>query len=187
MASTDASINDPYGTNAATYGGIVDSYANKYGIPTDIFRQVIGGSSGFDPTYNSSTGKGIANINVGSGVSGVNPFDIGQSLDIAAQYVSSAYNSTGSWGAAADEYLGANGANSVPSTTPSASDTAISNAATDTGTSADTPGSKNILSLTIDDIIAELKLSAYSASLFIIGILLIVATIWHVVSTNGAK
>lgn len=82
--------------NESTYGPIADSYAQKYGIPLDVFRNVIRSASGFDPNYSSGDGSGgIGNLDVKSikdpqsNVSG--------SLDYVGNLMSSLYKSTGSW------------------------------------------------------------------------------------------
>jgi hypothetical protein len=82
------------------YGPIVDSYAQKYNIPTDIFRSAIKERSGFDPQQTSATGRGIANLDFKGAE------DIGTSLDFVGKYLDGVYKQTGDWDSALGDFLG---------------------------------------------------------------------------------
>lgn len=96
--------------NEAAYGSIADSYANKYGIPADMFRDVIRNTSDFDPMYSGKKGDGIAGLINKTGSEKINPYNVGQSLDFAAQYIATIYAETKDWAVATQTYESGNDA-----------------------------------------------------------------------------
>ena len=168
-----------------TYGPIADSYAAKYGVPVDTFRQYIGSLSGFDPLYSGTKGNGIAaTVNNSSNLL-VNSFDPAQSLDFAAQKIAADYKDTGSW---TDAFklngfvtstdtndLGSVDAMGNPTGVTNGDNTAVQNAAKDNAGG-------------VDGILGSVKTFltkyAYSGIILVSGLLLILATL-YVVVTRG--
>jgi hypothetical protein len=91
--------------------------ADAYGVPENIFTQLIGSESGFNPNpgpggspyafANPSYGGGIAQFIPSTAASmGINRLDPTSSLYGAAQYLSQLYQKTGSWLSAVTSYKG---------------------------------------------------------------------------------
>lgn len=161
--------------NEAAYGGIADSYAQKYGIPTEYFRSAIRSVSNFDPMYSGKNGDGIAGL---SGKSGelVNVYNVGDSLDYAAQYIKGVYNETKDWDVAAENFAtGYSTADAVAKAngkTPQSAEQAE--------TEAERSG-KAFWQYSSDDWKALIAKSAWSVLFVLIGIVLIVASVYVVV------
>lgn len=167
--------------NENMYGGLADSYASRYGIPADIFRDTLNKASGFDPKYSSVTGKGISGLNID--VKGVDSGNVGSSLDFAARILAGSYKTSGSWSKAVSEYLG-NNQSTMPNTdamgNPTGQDEPIPN---DTG-------SKGVLNYgtgVFGNIMAWFSSNAYNFLFGLIGVVIIVATLWTVVKNSGSK
>lgn len=156
--------------NEYAYGPAVDTYAQKYGIPTDVFRGLIGGISGFDPSYkgNNGNGRGIA----GLGFSGTNPDmpnpdDVSSSLDFAGNMLSSLYKSSGSWDAATKMF-----------TTGTPEETAAAQKAAD----ADPNSLGNKIS---DKITGYFKTTWTSLLIIAVGVILILGSTWIVINSGN--
>ncbi len=101
--------------------GQANAAAAQYGVPQQLFTDVIGAESGFNPNaYNPSSGAtGIAQFlpstaaNAGYGVAPFDPTDAGSSLNAAAQYLAGLYQRFGSWTGALNAYSG-NSAGGAP-------------------------------------------------------------------------
>lgn len=108
------------------YGPIADSYAQKYGIPTDMFRQAIQGRSGFDPNYSGPNGQGIAGLSFTQPGS-INPMDPGASMDKAAQIMSAMYKGGGGgdWQTTVDTFLGNDAGTQTQAQSPNAPDNSM--------------------------------------------------------------
>lgn len=78
---------------------MADEAANKYGIPTDLFRKVIQQESGWNPGAVSSKGAiGLGQIMPGTASDlKIDPRDPAQNLDGAARYLSQQYQQFGTW------------------------------------------------------------------------------------------
>lgn len=152
--------------NELVHGYTVDSYAQKYGIPTDVFRNVIQTASNFDPNYvNSETGaRGIAALNF-SKDSNINPDDIGSSLDFIGNALKSLYSSTGSWSAAQNIL-----------TTPDPGQVDAVKAA-----AADDPNSWS------NKIANFFKSAGYSILISAVGVLLILGSVWVILNSSENK
>lgn len=87
-----------------TYGPIADSYAIKYGVPPEAFRDVIRKASGFDPDTAGIKSGGIANLD--SRVVGFDASQVAPSLDYAAREMARIYNQTAKGAKKAVEFLG---------------------------------------------------------------------------------
>lgn len=94
--------------NETLYGPVADAAANKYGVPTSLFRSLISSESSFDPyAYNKSGASGIAQFMPGTASDlGIDPFNPYQSLDASAKYLSQLKSSTGNWPDAISRYKG---------------------------------------------------------------------------------
>lgn len=123
------------------------SYAQTYGVPSQLFTDVIQQESGFDPNaYNPASGAtGIAQFlpstaaNPGYGIAPVDPSNPQSSLSGAAQYLSALYNKLGSWTGALSAYSGSSSGTPYPGNSAIASDlSALSG--TSTGTATPTSG-----------------------------------------------
>lgn len=175
--------------NEMAYGPIADSYANKYGIPTDVFRSFINERSGFDPFYTGTKGDGIAAVVNNSNNSAINVFDTGQQLDFAAQDLSKRYKDTNSWGTATKT---ANNGNAVPgimdgSDTPGydmmGNPTGVSQEDTETNKPTGEPSDQGML-VNIKNFLVKY---AYSGIIFAVGLLLILATAYIVVIRGSGE
>lgn len=173
--------------NEFAYGGVVDSYAAKYQIPSTVFRDIVRNVSGFDPTSQTPNGSGIANINV-KGFDSVN--DVGASLDFMAKALTGIYNDVGDWSKVAAQYPGykdktpepemqydamgnATGATSAPD---------YSNNSTEKSSAG-----KYIWQYTADDFKALFSKYAYGSMIAIVGTILIIGSVWVLVKTSGEK
>lgn len=160
-------------TNLATYGPMADMYATQYGIPTDVFRSAISAVSNFDPNYVSDSGvTGLSGLNINVG--GKDGSDPSTALSTAAQVISSNYSTqgTGDWADAVSSYF--DDANtSVPSSGASTSTANSSPSSTQ-----QTTDGKYIWQYTSDDFKNIFDQYAYGALVSIVGILLIVGSIW---------
>lgn len=146
------------------YVGYANSQALAYGVPPQLFHDLIQAESGFDPNVpNSSAGAvGIAQIlpstaaNPGFGVSPVNPTNPFSSLTFAAQYLKALYDKFGNWTQATLGYqTGPGNAAQNPGNTPypgngaiqsdlqylSGNPNAVPSGTTDTGTTNNSPDS----------------------------------------------
>lgn len=173
----------PSNFNEVAYGGIADSYANKYGIPTNVFRDVIRMSSNFDPFYTGTKGDGIAAIKLDSSNQNINPFDIGQSMDIVGKYMVDAYQSSKSWESAAGTFLygesAPQGNNATPDNVMPKDGSAIPEA--------DKASSKSLWQYSADDWKALWIRSAWTILFTLIGILIIAASLYVLVTKGGDK
>lgn len=97
---------------------LADGYAMQYGVPSDLFRSVIGAESSWNPyAYNLASGAaGLAQVlpstaaDPGYGVAPVtNPYDPRQALRFAASYLAALRQRFGSWTAALQRYSGSSG------------------------------------------------------------------------------
>jgi hypothetical protein len=94
--------------------GIAQSDAAAYGVPSGLFSDIIQAESGFNPNaYNPASGaSGIAQFlpstaaNPGYGVAPFNPFNPGDALSSAAQYLAALRARLGSWTGAVQAYSG---------------------------------------------------------------------------------
>jgi hypothetical protein len=104
-------------SNSPYYSAAI-SAADQYGVPENIFVQLIGSESSFNPNPgpngspyafgNPAYGGGIAQFIPSTAQSmGVNRLDPVSSLNGAASYLSSLFNRFGSWTAAVLSYKGA--------------------------------------------------------------------------------
>lgn len=164
--------------NESAYGNIADSYATKYGVPTDVFRNAIRSKTNFDPTFSGSVGKGIAGLNVDPNAASINAFDVGQSLDIAARYLASIYQETKSWESASDAFITGN---EKPQTGGASGDWL--NVPQDAATAA--ADSKSIWRWTLGDFKAWFKAYTWAALFFTIGVLVILASIYVLIVKGG--
>lgn len=173
-----ADISSPANTGAApvssfeqAYGPIADSYAQQYGIPTDIFRNVIRDVSGFNPQNVSGTGQGIANLNTTPAT--VDPMNPGASLDFVAKYIASANKIYSDWNKAAQSFTDPN-MDPLTRNDGSAQDTKPADAAP-----ADNTWSGKIA--------AFFKQSAYTLLIVMIGLILIAGSVWILVQSSGKE
>lgn len=160
--------------NESTYGGVVDSYAAKYGIPLDVFRGVIRNTSNFDPNFKSSTGSGIAGLTNNSKFK-INTSDIGTSLDIAGQYLRNSHQGQGDWEKAAQSFLTGNESETL------ASNEEKLNEQKEPASSDD----KAFWRYSMDDWKSFFSRSAWAIIFFITGVLLILASLYVVISKSG--
>lgn len=93
-----------YNANVALYGPTADKYANKYGIPTDVFRTLITDVSGFNPYNVNKDGTGGFGGFANNSSKIFNIFDPEQSLDVMGQTLSQLYSDYGDWNKAASFY-----------------------------------------------------------------------------------
>lgn len=104
-----------------TYSPVAAAAASQYGVPQQLFFDVISAESGWNPNaYNYKSGAtGIAQFlpstaaNAGYGISSFDPWNPTASIYSAAQYLSALYNRTGSWTGALNSYSG-NSAGGLP-------------------------------------------------------------------------
>lgn len=165
----------PVNFNETTYGPIADSYASKYGIPTDIFRDAIRRTSNFDPMARG----GIAGITNSSNNTKVKSFDIGQSFDFAAQYMSQVKADGNEWSSVADNYVSG-------SSVQSKDDKTLAQNEADQNAAPAVEGDKAFWRYSSDDWKAFFTRSAWGVLFFILGVLLIGATLYTVVTKGGA-
>lgn len=100
--------------------GQAAGYANQYGVPTQLFQDVITAESGFNPNaYNPASGAtGIAQFlpstaaNAGYGIAPFDPTNASASLSGAAQYLAALKQRFGSWTGALNAYSGNTGGGS---------------------------------------------------------------------------
>lgn len=88
---------------------IGQQYANQYGVPWDVYYQLIQGESGWNPNVgcNSSGACGIAQFIPSTARQyGVDVNDPNSSLRGAAQYLAALYAKDGSWVQALEDYSG---------------------------------------------------------------------------------
>jgi hypothetical protein len=160
--------------NESTYGGVADSYANRYGIPTNVFRDAIRNVSNFDPSFSSKDGNGIARLNVvGDSKWLPNPSDVGSSLDFAARLIASDYKSSGSWDKAVSSFMG------LPEPVGTGGEIfgdPINKSANPKYV--EKPGM-------FSDITTFLRDSAWTITFVIVGATLIIGSIWILVKTSG--
>lgn len=152
--------------NEYAYGPIADSYAQKYGIPSDVFRNLIRGISGFDPNFkgNNGDGRGIASLGFsGNNPNMPNPNDVGSSLDFAANMLSSLYKSSGSWDVASKLFT-----TGTPEETKAAQDVPDPNSWT-------------------AKIGAWFKSAGWTMLISAVGILLILGSVWVIVNSSENK
>jgi hypothetical protein len=166
--------------NEMTYGSIADSYATKYNIPTNVFRSFINQQSGFDPLYNGATGQGIGGLINNSKNPAINMFDPAQQLDIAAQGLSSAYKDIGDWTKAIESF--------APTPDQSMVD-AMGNPTGATQSSDATNGDYKSAGISgmLDTIKNYFDKYAYSLLMFIVGVVMILATVYMVVRESSEK
>ena len=86
----------------ATVGQMQDyasQVANQYGIPNNIFQNVVSTESSWNPNAVSSKGAiGLGQLMPGTAANlGVNPYDWQQNLQGTGQYLSQLYNKFGNW------------------------------------------------------------------------------------------
>lgn len=88
------------------YQGMAAAYAQKYGVPTQLFLHQISQESGFNPTAKSGAGAlGIAQFMPATARSmGVDPMNPSSALDGAARLMSQSYKKYGSWEQALSVY-----------------------------------------------------------------------------------
>lgn len=86
------------------YVGLAQEEANAYGVPPQLFTDLIRQESGFNPYAISTAGAiGIAQImpstasNPGFGLTPVNPWDARASLQFGAQYLRAMFDKFGNW------------------------------------------------------------------------------------------
>lgn len=155
--------------NEDAYGSIADSYASKYNIPSESFRNLVRNLSGFDPTYSGPNGEsGIAGAINNS--SKLNAWDVNSQLDLLAQdFADRNKNSKteADYNKAIQSYLGGG----MPD-------------------SSNNPG-VNAVSIAdgtwFDKVSAWFKSNVYAALFFIIGVLIIIATIYSVVKNSSVS
>jgi hypothetical protein len=165
-------------TNESAYGGIADSYAQKYGIPTDIFRDTIRAVSNFDPTFKSDKGSGIAGLSNSTNNKAIDPGYVGQSLDIAAQFVSKSYKDTGDWRAAAESFI----TGALPKSLAE-NEAALSGEPKPEEKEND----KAFWRYSMDDLKSFFTQSAWAMLFFIIGAVLILASLYVVIAKGSDK
>lgn len=164
-------------TNESAYGGIADSYAQKYGIPTSVFRDTIRQVSNFDPKYKSAKGQGIAGLTNKTGNKNLDPNLVGQSLDIAAQYIKQAYSESGDWLKASESFIGGD---------EEPKSLAENEAALNVSTKPqDESGDKAFWRYSSDDWKAFFSRSAWGMLFFVVGGVLIIASLYVVISKSG--
>lgn len=176
--------------NESAYGGTVDSYAVRYGIPTDVFRDVIRQLSNFDPTQvNPKGGSGISNLQTTAKT--VDPMNVDASLNFTASYLSSLYKSIGTWNGATDSYLGTGSASSDPSGQSANEEPqfdAMGNATGfKNGDSLPIKDNGGFVGNTISSVTTFLKESAYTILFVLVGALLIAASLWVLIENSGKK
>lgn len=162
--------------NESTYGGVVDSYAMQYGIPTDVLRGVVRKVSGFDSQFSGPNGKGIANLDFHADKT-FDPMNVGSSLDFMAKYISGMYKTTGNWEAAAKTYPGYE-----TQASPEIQYDAMGNATGGTESGAPSPSASGSY---LDRFIAFMKASAWTITFVLVGAVLIFGSVWILVKTSG--
>jgi hypothetical protein len=169
--------------NESAYGPIADSYAAKYGIPTDKFRDVIRASSNFDPMYSGSKGDGIGGMIAGNGVN-FNPFDISSSLDYLGNAMAAINKDTKDWQTTTDSML--NGYNSQIYDNVAEVDQQLKAAQEREATeSAANNKDKAFWEYTTDDWKFFFKKSAWGILFFVLGGVLIIGSVYVVISKSG--
>lgn len=166
--------------NESAYGNIADSYATKYGVPTDIFRNAIRTKTNFDPTFSGSVGKGIAGLNVDPNAKSINAFDVGQSLDIAARYLSSIYKETNSWDTATQDFV-----TGIPYEKGQGQTGGASGDWLNVPQDAQAASDKSIWRWSLDDFKAWFKSYTWAALFFTVGVLVILASIYVLIVKGG--
>jgi hypothetical protein len=165
--------------NEAAYGGIADSYAQKYGIPTEYFRSAIRSASNFDPLYTGKNGDGIAGLS-GESSKYINPFSIGESLDVAAQYIKKTYEETKDWDVATQNY--ATGYDTADAKAKANGETLQSNEEKEADAAR---GEKAFWQYSADDWKALFAKSAWGLLFGLIGAVLVIASLYVVVVKSG--
>jgi len=169
--------------NEAAYGSIADSYAAKYGIPTDIFRNAIRSKTNFDPLYVSDAGKGIAGLNVDPEAKSIDAWDVGQSLDIAARYMKSIFAGTNSWDDASNAFI--SGKEPDPTTGQSGGASGDWTDQTAAEKAAAQKSDKSIWQYSAQDWKDLFTRSAWTVLFFIIGAVVILASVYFVIAKSG--
>jgi soluble lytic murein transglycosylase-like protein len=126
------------------------AYANQYGVPTQLFSDLINQESSFNPNaYNPLSGAtGIAQFlpstaaDPGYGVSSFDPTNPDSSLSAAAQYLSALYHTFGSWTQALLAYSGSSGTTPYPGNQAIANDLQVLGEGQGTASSTSAAGSQ---------------------------------------------
>jgi hypothetical protein len=157
--------------NETAYGPIADSYAQKYGIPTDVFRDAIRKRSGFDPQYSDSAGrKGIAGLSFTKSDS-PNPNDVGSSFDAVGSIMSAMNADNNDWSKTLASFLGTDQA--TKDEQQAAQDEAAKN------------GDDTIVGRAINSITGFFKQSAFTILIVLIGLVLVLGSAWMIISNKG--
>lgn len=165
-------------TNENMYGGIADSYAAKYNIPIDVFRNTIRRLSDFNPANDNHYGKGIAGIDVGT--TGIDQMDVGKQLNYAAQYMADRYKKIGNWDDTVTDYL----IGSENAGTSSDGKTLAENEAAINGESAPEE-SKAFWKYGLSDVQGYLQKSAWSILFILIGVVIILVSLYVLIVKSG--
>jgi hypothetical protein len=92
--------------NQSKYGPLADQAATANGIPTDIFRSLVGKESNYNPYAVSSAGAiGLTQLMPATAARlGVNPYDPAANLNGGASYLKSLFDQFGNWADALSAY-----------------------------------------------------------------------------------
>lgn len=193
-------------TNYQMYATIADDAARKYNIAPGIFKSLIMSESSFDPNaYNASGASGIAQFMPTTAASmKIDPFNPIDSLDAAAKYLSTNFKKYGNYADAISQYKGysnlADGYSAANKVIDDASsifggslsdNIPLSNAAdnytplTDAQKAASKSPTGSIFTWSIGDWKSFLSSSAYGFVIGLVGILLIVGTIWALINKSA--